>query len=250
MQYLPDPQCQAMLDAMEALDAVASTEQLAACLDREVHRLFPHGALACDLGKGSSRQTLGLQTVFAHRLQDDELPDDLRAALVERWLATRRPVLVESEPGDDDLSARLLDGLRPFKFDNLALHVACDIAGGGIAAFWFINCRGPLHRRHEWLLRLLVPHLRAAVERALRAVGGAIVQLPPRLSAQQQELLRWIQMGKTNEEVALILGMTHSNVKYHVRQILKRLGVTNRAQAACRFQELKWTASASGVHHA
>ena len=47
-------------------------------------------------------------------------------------------------------------------------------------------------------------------------------------------------MGKTNEEVALILGMSHSNVKYHLRQIFKRMDVTSRTQAAYRFVEMKW----------
>ena len=44
--------------------------------------------------------------------------------------------------------------------------------------------------------------------------------------------LRWIREGKSNEEIAIILGLKISTVKTHVQHILRKLGVENRLAAA------------------
>lgn len=57
------------------------------------------------------------------------------------------------------------------------------------------------------------------------------------LTRRQAEILHWIAEGKTNEEIALILGRSFHTVKNHVSQILLRLGVDTRtAAAACAYR--------------
>lgn len=51
------------------------------------------------------------------------------------------------------------------------------------------------------------------------------------LSARESEVLAWVAMGKTNPEIGSILGISTFTVKNHVQRILKKLDVTNRAQA-------------------
>lgn len=52
------------------------------------------------------------------------------------------------------------------------------------------------------------------------------------LSANQRDILGWIAQGKSNADIALILGLTKRAVDYHVTQILRKLGVASRTQAA------------------
>lgn len=52
------------------------------------------------------------------------------------------------------------------------------------------------------------------------------------LSAEQREILGWIAKGKSNGDIALILGHSKRAVDYHVAQILRKLGVASRTQAA------------------
>ena len=108
----------------------------------------------------------------------------------------------------------------------------------GVITACFARMPGPLSLKHERLLHLLLPRLHTPLERILRAGGAAPRRPPLLLTARQQQVLRWVQAGKTNEEVAMILGMTLSNVKYHLRQAYKRLGVINRVQAASRLVQL------------
>lgn len=55
--------------------------------------------------------------------------------------------------------------------------------------------------------------------------------LPP-LTPRQSEVLDLLRQGKSNKHIARELDMRESTVKVHVRQIMRKLGVSNRTQAA------------------
>jgi PAS domain S-box-containing protein len=55
------------------------------------------------------------------------------------------------------------------------------------------------------------------------------------LGARQLEILALVAEGLSNAEIASRLYLTESTVKWHVRKILRALGVANRAQAVARF---------------
>jgi putative two-component system response regulator len=56
----------------------------------------------------------------------------------------------------------------------------------------------------------------------------------PALSSRQQEIFAWVQAGKTNWEIARILGCSEDNVKYHMKKILRVFGLNNRTHAAAQ----------------
>lgn len=51
------------------------------------------------------------------------------------------------------------------------------------------------------------------------------------LSAREREVLEWVGAGKTNAEIAIILGVSPHTIKHHVSKILEKLGVENRMAA-------------------
>lgn len=55
------------------------------------------------------------------------------------------------------------------------------------------------------------------------------------LSGQQREILKWASQGKSNTDIAAIMNLTPRNVHYHMSQILKKLGLHSRVQAAALF---------------
>ena len=63
-------------------------------------------------------------------------------------------------------------------------------------------------------------------------------QLPEPLTAQELNILALIVGGKTNQQIADELFVTVGTVKWHVHNILQKLGVNNRTQATIRAQEL------------
>jgi DNA-binding NarL/FixJ family response regulator len=63
----------------------------------------------------------------------------------------------------------------------------------------------------------------------LRALG-----LTPRAA----EALLWLAQGKTNADIATILGITESTVKKHVQEMFEKLGVETRGAATVRALEI------------
>jgi DNA-binding CsgD family transcriptional regulator len=52
------------------------------------------------------------------------------------------------------------------------------------------------------------------------------------LTARQAEVLFWIAQGKTNPDIALILGAAVRTVQKHVEHIFQKLSVESRQAAA------------------
>jgi DNA-binding NarL/FixJ family response regulator len=67
-----------------------------------------------------------------------------------------------------------------------------------------------------------------------------VLQLTPRVA----ETLLWLAQGKSNGEIAIILGRSENTVKRHVRNILETLGVENRTAATLRALEVLGSPSA------
>jgi len=55
---------------------------------------------------------------------------------------------------------------------------------------------------------------------------------PDQLTAREREVLALVRRGLTNEEIAQRLGISLDGAKYHVSQILSKLGVATREEAA------------------
>jgi DNA-binding CsgD family transcriptional regulator len=52
------------------------------------------------------------------------------------------------------------------------------------------------------------------------------------LTAREGEVLSWLSKGKTNRDIAQILGLSPRTVDKHLEQIYSKLGVENRTAAA------------------
>jgi LuxR family maltose regulon positive regulatory protein len=98
----------------------------------------------------------------------------------------------------------------------------------------------------EALLDLL-PKARQAAPELVDAILGSLQpesgkspldQLPEPLSEQELRVLGLIVAGKTNREIADELVISVGTAKWHVHNILQKLGVSNRSQAIARAREL------------
>jgi DNA-binding NarL/FixJ family response regulator len=77
-------------------------------------------------------------------------------------------------------------------------------------------------------------------------LAGRKENLPPpreapmatRLTSRQMTVLTHLRQGKSNKIIAHDLGMTESTVKVHVRNIMRKMGATNRTQAVYKAQQL------------
>jgi DNA-binding NarL/FixJ family response regulator len=71
---------------------------------------------------------------------------------------------------------------------------------------------------------------RAAAERLMREIHAPTQ--PDALTERETEVLRLLAIGQSNKEIARNLGVNESTIKSHVSNILAKLGVQGRTQAA------------------
>ena len=51
------------------------------------------------------------------------------------------------------------------------------------------------------------------------------------LTLREMNILNWVKNGKTNSEIAQIMGITERTIRFHVESIFSKLDVTSRSQA-------------------
>jgi DNA-binding NarL/FixJ family response regulator len=66
------------------------------------------------------------------------------------------------------------------------------------------------------------------------STAAATEQFTPR----QMAVLHYLRLGKANKIIAHELALSEGTVKAHIRNIMKKMGVTNRTEVACRAQAL------------
>jgi DNA-binding CsgD family transcriptional regulator len=100
--------------------------------------------------------------------------------------------------------------------------------------------------RERDLAEILRPHLAnlyrlgVAIERPREARDDAAVEAAhARLTAREREVLDWVAAGKTNRDIATILGASARTVEKHLERVYEKLGVETRTAAAMRWRSFR-----------
>jgi DNA-binding NarL/FixJ family response regulator len=98
------------------------------------------------------------------------------------------------------------------------------------------------------LVRAIETRLRRCRQQATREFNPDFSSPAPLvklgLTPRAAEALLWLAQGKTNPEIATILGVSESTVKKHVQEMFEKLGVETRGAAAVRALEVLNTPAA------
>lgn len=79
---------------------------------------------------------------------------------------------------------------------------------------------------------LLHPEVARRLMRQVATPASAPPEAVARLTARETEVLRLIAGGRSNKEIALDLTLSEKTVKTHVSNVLQKLGLADRTQAA------------------
>jgi transcriptional regulator EpsA len=221
---------------------VQNTDELLALLNSEVADLLHHEIMGCGYHVPSPNGTY-LQQVLQHNypagyaaaLNSTEGRTD--SPLMQRWRLTHEPVFFQSGRDDDGYPADWVEKFKAFDMRNIIGHGSLDTRGTFGSYFVFARLPGDVGAREVLLLKLITPHLHFALMRAVAAdqqFAKPAESGKGTLSERQREILRWINQGKTNKEIAQLLSITRKNVKYHIEQIFTKLEVRTRAQAVSK----------------
>jgi DNA-binding CsgD family transcriptional regulator len=67
------------------------------------------------------------------------------------------------------------------------------------------------------------------------------------LSKREVECLRWAAIGKTDNDISVILSLSHATVRYHVQRAAEKLNAVNRSQAVFKAGQLGFLGAAAQI---
>jgi DNA-binding NarL/FixJ family response regulator len=161
------------------------------------------------------------------RLRDDS---DLRRTLQRLRQSAPEAALVLLSDHDD--RAEVLDamglGIAGFIPNGMSPHTV-------LATLQMIQAGGEYAPRHTMMQDKNGAGAQSDHDGVLN--GAAVPEKTSRtpsvqFTERQKEVLELMRRGKPNKEIAYLLNMKESTVKVHVRNIMRKLSVTNRTQAA------------------
>jgi LuxR family transcriptional regulator, regulator of acetate metabolism len=127
--------------------------------------------------------------------------------------------------------------------DALDAEVAARYAEGLVGVFERAVLREMLQLHHHEL-RSAVEWMSARLSQLATDAGdpgpvgeGPDPALADALTARELEVLRLLARGQTNLEIARALVVREGTVKYHVKNILRKLGAISRADAVSRYSQ-------------
>lgn len=226
---------------------VYNTQHLFAWTQGLLQNLIPHEALLCLVRRGES-DTYNLESFSTAMPEPDSFDTLYRQdpyfanTLIKQWQTQHfQPVVQPLGAG----GGAMFHELARIGAETLIGHGTFN-PNGQVVSFFIFACRaGKAEAAQTRMAEILVPFLHTALMRAKvnllgERVGARSGQTNGRdiLTQREQEVLKWVYMGKSNVEIGLILGISHLTVKNHVQEILRRLNVQNRAQAVGKALKL------------
>lgn len=96
-------------------------------------------------------------------------------------------------------------------------------------------------RGESFLQPSIAAKLLAEFNRISSGHTASVTVLTKPLSEREVEVVRQLTRGKSNKEIAATLGLAEGTVKNHMTNILEKLGVLDRTQAALKARDLGLT---------
>jgi LuxR family transcriptional regulator, quorum-sensing system regulator CviR len=123
---------------------------------------------------------------------------------------------------------------RSFDVKEGYRSVVNNAFAGMASVFFFTASSLPRDERSELILEVLSPYLHEAL---CRIFNGSRPYAPNPLTAREKEILLWIKAGKSSWAVSMILSISEATVKFHIKNILRKLDASTRAQAVATAME-------------
>lgn len=232
--------------------AVRSHCDLLRWLQGDVQHYLPHKIMLAVWIGTAARQVEydvvsalpGVRTGFLH----SEKLLTLQQELYGLWIALGKVPYRQSLDAHDSQS----DNCRPpcttgeiFRgMRSLLVHGASDERMGQDCLYIIFNSKDSFDDTTLSVMESLLPYLDSALRRITpwacqHQALPSMEDMPQSrenygLSMREAEIMDWVRLGKTNPEIASILGISACTVKNHLQSIFKKLDVLNRVQAIAK----------------
>ncbi len=167
-------------------------------------------------------------------------------SLVRRWREDSLPLFVTEQPyanSSEHFNVAQIDEavLKKSELRNFVIHGFGDNQNRVSSIVIFARLQAAPSINLGNIVELLVPHLHCALVRVTSTKSNIVLDaatVSNMMTKRESEILQWLHMGKTNWEISSILDISQLTVKNHVQNILRKLNVQNRSQAAIKATKL------------
>lgn len=164
---------------------------------------------------------------------------------LELWKKTAQPVLVTNHIQASDYNQYSVLNMEETLLKNSEMgdfiaHGFGDSSTKICSFVVFGRLSKKLNSNHARILELIMPHLHCGLIRVTTNRKSVVeaTRNNKKITGRESEILQWVHMGKTNWEISSILDISPLTVKNHVQNILRKLDVQNRSQAAVKAAKL------------
>ena len=221
-------------------------------LQGEFQYLLGHEVMICGI-KSSDNDSYHFEYFTSTRYFNDaqfvdviEQEAGLISQTVKLWKETALPLFVSNqvEPkGFNNYSVINFDEavLKNSELKSFVTHGFGDNQSKISSVVIFARLHKQPSINHAHMLELLMPHLHCALIRVTSSRSNVVLNTNNAtniMTKRESEILQWLHMGKTNWEISSILDISPLTVKNHVVNILRKLDVQNRSQAAVKAAKL------------
>lgn len=132
------------------------------------------------------------------------------------------------------------------KMKVAVVHGIKDQRVGQDCLYVFIDSTEAVAPLSKRMVGILVPYIDSALRQLEHLPNQLIPQAPAPISAdaagilssRESEIMDWVMMGKTNQDIGMILNISAFTVKNHLQRIFRKLDVLNRAQAVNEYNRM------------
>ncbi|MDA8260355.1 MAG: LuxR C-terminal-related transcriptional regulator [Betaproteobacteria bacterium] len=209
-----------------------------------VQNLLPHEILVCGIATGAESpmrfKRFSSSRYFddAHFLEVCHAEDGLLPRMISRSNETGRPCMLGTGASRRYYDEAWLPLLERSELRNAAADGQRGPDGRLKSYFCFSRVGLPLGPRVEYLLQLLVPFLDTTFSRVLcneePDPGIDCPHSASSITVREVQILNYIKLGKTNQQIAEALNLSPLTVKNHVQKTLRKLKAHNRGHAVAR----------------
>jgi DNA-binding CsgD family transcriptional regulator len=158
--------------------------------------------------------------------------------VVMRWLKTRSPCVIELPRDAEHTSAREQQEIEELHLGRLAIHGMLDLHGNTGTYFSFSQLEATLPEQQALrTLTLILPHLHQALLQ-VHLNAPLVLADDPTLTPIEIALLRWLEAGRTNAQIALLRDRSEATIRNQLHRIFAKLGASSRTEAVFAFHRL------------
>lgn len=234
------------VEIVDALQKVQTIEDFSLLMRTTIRQLLPHSGFAGGLGL-LDKTLLGVEPIFliTHRFPVEHIHStrgpsgNYNSPVIRHWLAHQSPIHIDFRARSNQWPPSVALNADRLGFTNLFAHGQLDASGKIISYFSFHNLPEARAAAYILLLNRLLPFIhcvttRLYLSRSQLTIDSMIEREPGATpsTSRRDEILQWVRAGKTNWEIARIVGITEHTVKYHLRVLMQQFNVSTRTALA------------------